>query len=264
MLVRPFVPHMTKSEIHQIMTCGFATISGSVLVGYIGLGLNAEVLVSSCIMSIPASLAISKLRYPETEEALTAGSVTVPVDKDDKTENVLHAFANGAMLGIKIALSIIASLLCIIALVGLVNGLLTWWGRYLNINGPLLTLQTIFGYCFYPIAFLLGVSREGDDLLLVARLIAEKIITVSAFRSDCSTMLINRTSTLHSALSPRTPPTPAFPLDLNSSPPTHAAVSETLVLWVFRSVSLENLHPSEVVISPDWPCRHWSLVSLPP
>jgi CNT family concentrative nucleoside transporter len=166
MLVRPFVPHMTKSEIHQIMTCGFATISGSVLVGYIGLGLNAEVLVSSCIMSIPASLAISKLRYPETEEALTAGSVTVPVDKDDKTEN-------------KIALSIIASLLCIIALVGLVNGLLTWWGRYLNINGPLLTLQTIFGYCFYPVSFLLGVSREGDDLLLVARLIAEKIITVS-------------------------------------------------------------------------------------
>ena len=177
MLVRPFVPHMTKAEIHQIMTCGFATISGSVLVGYIGLGLNAEVLVSSCIMSIPASLAISKLRYPETEEALTAGSVTVPVDKDDKTENILHAFANGAMLGIKIALSIIASLLCIIALVGLVNGLMTWWGRYLNINGPLLTLQTIFGYCFYPVAFLLGVSREGDDLLLVARLIAEKIIT---------------------------------------------------------------------------------------
>lgn len=183
MLVRPFVPHMTKAEIHQIMTCGFATISGSVLVGYIGLGLNAEVLVSSCIMSIPASLAISKLRYPETEEALTAGSVTVPVDKDDKTENILHAFANGAMLGIKIALSIIASLLCIIALVGLVNGLLTWWGRYLNINGPLLTLQTIFGYCFYPVAFLLGVSREGDDLLLVARLIAEKVITVSALSS---------------------------------------------------------------------------------
>jgi CNT family concentrative nucleoside transporter len=179
MLVRPFVPHMTKAEIHQIMTCGFATISGSVLVGYIGLGLNAEVLVSSCIMSIPASLAISKLRYPETEEALTAGSVTVPVDKEDKAENILHAFANGAMLGIKIALSIIASLLCIIALVGLINGLMTWWGRYLNINGPLLTLQTIFGYLFYPVAFLLGVSREGNDLLLVARLIAEKIITVS-------------------------------------------------------------------------------------
>lgn len=178
MLVRPFVPHMTKAEIHQIMSCGFATISGSVLVGYIGLGLNREALVSSCIMSIPASLAISKLRYPETEETLTAGRVVIPDDDEHKTENALHAFANGAWLGIKIAGTIMASLLCIIALVGLINGLLTWWGKYLNINDPELTLQTILGYLLYPVAFLLGVPRD-HDLLKVSKLIAEKVITVS-------------------------------------------------------------------------------------
>lgn len=177
MLVRPFVPHMTKAEIHQIMTCGFATISGSVLVGYIGLGLNAEVLVSSCIMSIPASLAMSKLRYPETEEALTAGRVVIPDDDEHKAENALHAFANGAWLGLKIAGSIVTSILCIIAFVGLVNGLLTWWGRYLNINDPELTLQTIFGYAFFPTAFLLGVPRQNGEILKVARLISEKVIT---------------------------------------------------------------------------------------
>ncbi|KAM5352871.1 hypothetical protein ACJ41O_005593 [Fusarium nematophilum] len=185
MLVRPFVPHMTKAELHQIMTCGFATISGSVLVGYIGLGLNREALVSSCIMSIPASLAISKLRYPETEETLTAGRVVIPDDDEHKAENALHAFANGAWLGIKIAGTIIASLLCIIAFVGLVNGLLTWWGRYININDPELTLQTILGYMLYPVAWLLGVPRgavrlngkKDEQILGVARLIAEKIIT---------------------------------------------------------------------------------------
>lgn len=176
MLVRPFVPHMTRAEIHQILTCGFATISGSVLVGYIGLGLNPEALVSSCIMSIPASLAISKLRYPETEETLTAGRVVLPDDEDNKAENGLHAFANGAWLGIKIGGTIIASLLCILAAVGLVNGLLSWWGRYLDINDPQLTLQTILSYVFYPVAFLLGVPRNGD-LLKVAKLIAEKIVT---------------------------------------------------------------------------------------
>ena len=184
MLVRPFVPHMTKAEIHQIMTCGFATISGSVLVGYIGLGLNAEALVSSCIMSIPASLAISKLRYPEVEESLTAGQVVMPESKEEKSENALHAFANGAMLGLRIAGAIIASLLCIISLVALANGLLTWWGRYLNIGtygGPELTLQTIFSYLLYPVSFLLGVSREGNDIILVAKLIAEKVITVSPY-----------------------------------------------------------------------------------
>lgn len=177
MLVRPFVPHMTKAEIHQIMTCGFATISGSVLVGYINMGLNKEALVSSCIMSIPASLAISKLRYPETEETLTAGRVVIPDDDEHKAENALHAFANGAYLGIKIAGTIIASILCIIAAVGLINGLLTWWGSYLNINDPQLTLQTIFSYIFFPIAALLGVTRDKVVILKVARLIAEKVVT---------------------------------------------------------------------------------------
>lgn len=179
MLVRPFVPHMTNAEIHQIMTCGFATISGSVLVGYIGLGLNKEALVSSCIMSIPASLAISKLRYPETEETLTAGRVVIPDDDEHKAENFLHAFANGAWLGIKIGGTIVASLLCIIAVVGLINGLMTWWGHYLNINNPQFTLQTILGYILFPVAFLLGVPQNKHELLSVSRLIAEKVITVS-------------------------------------------------------------------------------------
>ncbi|KAI9896446.1 hypothetical protein N3K66_008618 [Trichothecium roseum] len=177
MLVRPFVPHMTNAEIHQILTCGFATISGSVLVGYIGLGLNPEALVSSCIMSIPASLAISKLRYPETEETLTAGRVVIPDDDEHKAENSLHSFAQGAVLGIRIAGTIVASILCILAAVGLINGLLTWWGHYLNINRRPLTLQLILGYLLYPVAALLGVSRENGNILRVSRLIAEKVIT---------------------------------------------------------------------------------------
>ncbi|KAH7368025.1 sodium/nucleoside cotransporter [Plectosphaerella cucumerina] len=174
LLVRPFVPHMTKAEIHQILTCGFATISGSILIVYIQLGLNASALVSSCVMSIPASLAMSKLRYPETEETLTAGRVVIPDDDEDKASNAIHAFANGAWLGIKIGGSIIASILCILAFVALIDGLLTWWGKYLNIDS--LTLNLILGYLLYPVAFLLGVPRTGD-LLRVSRLIAQKVIT---------------------------------------------------------------------------------------
>ncbi|KAK7675952.1 hypothetical protein QCA50_021087 [Cerrena zonata] len=88
------------------MTSGFATISGAVLVGYIGLGLNAQALVSSCVMSIPAAIAISKLRYPETEECLTSGSAEIPkpeVEDKDKPTNVLQAFSNGANLGLRTA-----------------------------------------------------------------------------------------------------------------------------------------------------------------
>ncbi|KAI0834351.1 H+/nucleoside cotransporter-like protein [Hypoxylon sp. FL0890] len=174
MLVRPFVPHMTLAEIHQIMTCGFATIAGSVLVAYIGLGLNPQALVSSCIMSIPASLAVSKMRWPETEETLTSGRVVIPEDEEHKAANALHAFANGAWLGLKIAGMIVATLLCIIAFVGLINGLLTWWGGYWGINDPPLTIQFILGYCFYIVSWLLGVPNQ--DLLPVGELIGQKII----------------------------------------------------------------------------------------
>ncbi|CAH0056961.1 unnamed protein product [Clonostachys solani] len=126
MLIRPFIPYLTHAEIHQVMTCGFATISGSMLVAYIGLGLNPQALVSSCIMSIPASLAISKMRYPETEEPLTSGYIVVPEVEEDKASNALHDFANGAWLGLKIAGMIVTTLLCIISFVALVNGFLTW------------------------------------------------------------------------------------------------------------------------------------------
>lgn len=177
MLIKPFVAHLTQAELHQIMCSGFATIAGSVLVAYISLGVNAQALVSSCVMSIPASLAISKLRYPEEEETMTAGRVIIPDDGEDRAANSLHAFAKGTWLGLKIAGMILATLLCIIALLGLVNGLLTWWGHYLNINNPPLTVQLIVGYLCYPIAFLLGVPRNGD-IFLVAQLIGTKLIAV--------------------------------------------------------------------------------------
>ncbi|KAK2801918.1 hypothetical protein FQN51_005067 [Onygenales sp. PD_10] len=176
MLIRPFVNHLTMAEIHQIMCSGFATIAGSVLIAYVGMGVNPQALISSCVMSIPASLAVSKMRYPETEETLTAGRVVVP-EEEDRAKNALHAFANGAWLGLKIGAMITATLLCIISLVGLVNGLLTWWGHYLNINSPPLTIQMIVGYICYPISFLLGVPRVNNDIYKVAKLIGLKLIT---------------------------------------------------------------------------------------
>lgn len=182
-LIKPFIAHLTQAELHQIMCSGFATIAGSVLVAYISIGVNGQALISSCIMSIPASLAISKLRYPETEETLTSGRCIIPDDDEHRAANSLHAFANGAWLGLKIAGMILATLLCIIALLALTNGLLTWWGHYLNINDPPLTVELIMGYICYPIAFLLGVPRNGD-LLKVGKLIGVKLIANEFYAYD--------------------------------------------------------------------------------
>jgi CNT family concentrative nucleoside transporter len=177
MLIRPFMDHLTMAEIHQIMTCGFATIAGSVLVAYIGMGLNAQALVSSCIMSIPATLAVSKMRYPETETPITAGKVEVPdSEENERTVNALHAFTNGSWFGLKIGATIVACLLTIIAFVGLINGLLGWWGGYWGLvaPGPVLSLELILGYILYPVAWLLGVPK--NDLRQVGELIGKKII----------------------------------------------------------------------------------------
>lgn len=174
-LIKDFVPHLTKAELHQVMCSGFSTISGAVLVGYIGLGLNPQALVSSCVMSIPASLAVSKLRYPETETPLSLGKSVIPEsidDEADRPQNVLHAFSHGATLGINIALTMLTQCMCIIGLVALINGILTWFGNFWNIHH--FSLELICSYILYPVAFLLGTPR--NEIYHVSQLMAYKII----------------------------------------------------------------------------------------
>ncbi|KAG0165936.1 hypothetical protein DFQ28_008234 [Apophysomyces sp. BC1034] len=170
LLVKPFLPHMTNAELHQVMTSGFATISGAVLYGYISMGISPEALLTSCIMSIPCSLAISKLRYPETKIPMTAHEVKVP-PSDEKASNLLHAAGNGAAIGMNIALLICANLISLLALLYAVNAGLTWIGNFLNIQN--LTLQLITGYIFVPVAWLMGVPN--NDLVTVGQLLATKI-----------------------------------------------------------------------------------------
>lgn len=172
-LVKPFMPHCTEAEIFQILTSGFSTVAGSVLASYIHMGVNPAALVTSCVMSIPASIAASKLVFPETEESLTANRTVVPEDATDEAHNVIHAFSNGAVFGLDVALSMGTNILCIIALVALIDALLTYFGKFWGI--PNLTLEQIMGYIFYPVAFLLGASRDGD-LYKVGKLLGTKII----------------------------------------------------------------------------------------
>ncbi|KZT29046.1 hypothetical protein NEOLEDRAFT_1154111 [Neolentinus lepideus HHB14362 ss-1] len=173
-LVKPYVDLMTESELHLAMTSGFSTISGSVLGAYIAKGVPAQNLVTSSVMSIPASIAISKMRLPETEEPVTRGMVVVDrgdADKD-RPANAIHAFSLGAVFGIIVAGQILCNVLTILSLVATVNGLLTWIGRGFGIHH--LTLQLILGYIGYPITFFLGVPRS--EILRVSQLLATKLV----------------------------------------------------------------------------------------
>ncbi|KAJ7874704.1 Na+ dependent nucleoside transporter C-terminus-domain-containing protein [Mycena olivaceomarginata] len=173
-LVRPYVDLMTESEIHLTMTSGFSTIAGSVLSAYISLGVPAQNLVTSSVMSIPASIAISKMRLPETDEPVTRGQVVVDRGEDKKgaPANALHAFSQGAVFGLIVAGQILTNVLTVLSLVATINGLLTWIGRGFGIHA--LTLQLILGYVFYPVTFFLGVPRA--EILPVSRLLATKLV----------------------------------------------------------------------------------------
>ncbi|KNZ57133.1 hypothetical protein VP01_2232g1 [Puccinia sorghi] len=192
MLIRPFAGHMTAAEIHQIMASGFSTIAGSVLTAYVAMGIPAVYLISASIMSIPASLAISKLRFPEDSQPLTAGKVAIPEEQTKhQKRNALMTFSDGAWLGLRVAGMILANLLAILALVYSLDGLLTWIGQFwgMDPNGKhALTLELILQYILYPVAVSPPVSQldgtcywlmgtPNQDVLKVSRLLALKFIT---------------------------------------------------------------------------------------
>ncbi|KAI0236469.1 hypothetical protein L0F63_003090 [Massospora cicadina] len=168
LLIKPFLCDMTRSELHQVMTSGLATIAGSVLISFISFGINAEALITSCVMSIPCSLALSKLRYPETEESKSKGKVIISYEKES---NLLHAAANGASQGITLCLMVAGTLLAIISLLALVDALLGFFGGFVSI--PNLTLQLMGGYIFIPFAWLVGVPYA--ECKAVGQLMAIKL-----------------------------------------------------------------------------------------
>ncbi|KAG1870109.1 Na+ dependent nucleoside transporter C-terminus-domain-containing protein [Suillus subalutaceus] len=173
-LVKPYVDIMTPSELHLVMTSGFSTISGSVLTAYIALGVPPQNLITSSVMSIPASIAISKMRIPEVDEPVTRGRIVVDRGDAGKNQpvNALHAFSLGGLFGLSVAGQILTNVLTILSLVATINAVLTWVGRGFGIHQ--LTLQLVLGYIGYPIAFFLGVPTA--EILRVSQLLATKLI----------------------------------------------------------------------------------------
>ncbi|KAF5346934.1 hypothetical protein D9758_010159 [Tetrapyrgos nigripes] len=173
-LVKPYMSSMTKSEIHLVFTSGYSTVSATFITIYTSLGVPAQNLITSSVMSIPASIAISKMRCPETEEPVTRGSLVIDRGQEDPAKaNIFHALLKGATFGLFIVGQVIANTLVYLSLLAVANGLLTYIGRGFGIHQ--LTLQLILGYVFYPLPFLMGVPNQ--DILPVAQLLATKLVS---------------------------------------------------------------------------------------
>lgn len=170
LVAKPYLPGMTQSELFAVMVGGLASIAGSVMAGYVALGIPLEYLLAASFMAAPGALMMAKLVVPETGKPVQPGS------DDDTTEeryvNVFDAAASGAMSGMQMVLAIGAMLLAFIALIALANGILGGVGGLFNY--PDLTIQSILGYLFQPIAFALGIG--WDEAQLAGSLIGQKLV----------------------------------------------------------------------------------------
>lgn len=196
LMIRPFLKGMTQSELLTIMVGGMCTIAGGVLAAYVQMlgysyaqahGLEISVaqakfaaqLLGASIMAAPAGLAISKILYPETADSETKGTVKIKIEKN--ASNVIEAAAAGASDGLQLALNVGAMLLAFIAMIALVNYLLSGLGDLTGLNAMLnasygapLSLQLLLGLVLRFLA--LGIGVPWADSLQVGSLIGTKLV----------------------------------------------------------------------------------------
>ncbi|XP_015253701.1 PREDICTED: sodium/nucleoside cotransporter 2-like [Cyprinodon variegatus] len=170
LLIRPYLKDMTKSEIHAVMTGGFATIAGSVMGAFISFGIDASSLISASVMAAPCALAISKLSYPETEESHFNSDEKIKVAAGDE-QNILEAISSGASSSIGLVANIAANLIAFLAILGFINSALSWLGGM--VGYPQITFELICSYVFMPITFMMGIPYE--ESFTVAELIGTKL-----------------------------------------------------------------------------------------
>lgn len=190
LLVKPYINKMTRSELLCVMSGGMATIAGGVLAAYIGfLGggdimqqtFFAKHLIAASVMSAPAAVVAAKILLPETKEV----NNEMHIESTKIGDNALEAITNGTTEGLKLAVNVGAMLLVFIALVAMLNAILTnFIGDVTGLNAWVsdltdgqydgFSMEFILGYSLAPITWLMGVAKE--DIFLVGQLLGEKTI----------------------------------------------------------------------------------------
>ena len=168
LVVRPYIRNMTQSELFAIMAGGTASIAGSVMAGYAEMGVPLTYLIAASFMAAPAGLLFAKILFPQTEQFTDKQPET---DDSEKPTNVLEAMAGGASAGMQLALNVGAMLIAFVGLIALVNGILGGVGGWFGYGD--LTLQSIFGWIFKPLAYLIGVS--WDESAIAGQMIGMKL-----------------------------------------------------------------------------------------
>jgi CNT family concentrative nucleoside transporter len=189
-IVKPYVPTMTQSELLALMVGGMATISGGVMAVYISLGADPVAILTTSVMAAPCGLYLSKILYPELEEPVTRGEVKVAIERQHT--NVIDAAAAGASDGTLLAINVAAMLIAFLAFLAMFDFIL-------GAISPQLSLARIFAWTFAPVAVLMGVPPQdvpamGD--LLGTKLVANEFVAYIKLTQEYRGVLSDRSYTL--------------------------------------------------------------------
>ena len=189
-IVKPYVPLMTQSELLAMMVGGMATISGGVMAVYIALGADPVAILTTSVMAAPCGLYLSKILYPEQEEPVTRGEVKVTVERQHA--NVIDAAAAGASDGTLLAINVAAMLIAFLAFIAMFDYIL-------GALRPGLSLASIFAVIFAPVAVLMGVPAAdvpamGD--LLGTKLVANEFVAYVKLTQEYRGVLSDRSYTV--------------------------------------------------------------------
>ncbi len=177
LIIRPYIKTMTQSELFAIMVGGLASVAGSILAGYAGLGIELKYLIAASFMAAPGGLLMAKIICPETEHDKIVNESVDYDDENDKPTNVIDAAASGAASGLKLAVNVGAMLLAFIALIALLNTLV---GGIFGLFGyEDITIEFFLGYLFAPFAFVIGVPV--NEMLQAGSFIGQKVVVNEFF-----------------------------------------------------------------------------------
>ncbi|HEA1513235.1 TPA: NupC/NupG family nucleoside CNT transporter, partial [Escherichia coli] len=201
-IVKPFINRLNRNELFTVICSGMASIAGSMMIGYAGMGVPIDYLLAASLMAIPGGILFARILSPATEESkVTFENLSFT---DTPPKSVIEAVASGAMTGLKIAVGVATVVMTFVAIIALINGIIGGIGGWFGYGN--ITLEGIFGWILAPLAWIMGV--DWGDASLAGSLIGQKLainefvayLNLSPYLQPGSTLDVKTTAIISFAL----------------------------------------------------------------
>ncbi|MDF6391774.1 NupC/NupG family nucleoside CNT transporter [Escherichia coli] len=201
-IVKPFINRLNRNELFTVICSGMASIAGSMMIGYAGMGVPIDYLLAASLMAIPGGILFARILSPATEESIVTFENLSFTDTPPKS--VIEAVASGAMTGLKIAVGVATVVMTFVAIIALINGIIGGIGGWFGYGN--ITLEGIFGWILAPLAWIMGV--DWADASLAGSLIGQKLainefvayLNLSPYLQPGSTLDVKTTAIISFAL----------------------------------------------------------------